>query len=333
MSIDLRPPPTPSAPKKLSESGKPPGSRSDRIFRYLALGGGLLVFVILALIAWSTTKEAWPAFTHEGISFITSSTWDPNKNEYGALALIYGTLVTSVIALVFAVPISFGIALFVTEIAPGWLRRPVTYVVDLLATIPSVVFGLWGIAVLARAIPGFYQNVSDLVSPIPGLKTLLSGDPISGASLMTAGLILALMIVPIVTAIAREVFATVPFEQKEAAYGLGATRWEMIRGAMFPYARSGLVAGTMIGLGRALGETIAVALVVGSNARITAQLFSSGDTMAGIIANQFGEAGGLQRSALIGLGVVLFVITILVGIAARWVVNRTQHELNTGAVR
>jgi phosphate transport system permease protein len=330
MSIDLRPPPT---PKKLSEAPTPPGAHSDRAFRYLALGGGLLVFVILALIAWSTTKEAWPAFTHEGLSFITSSTWDPQHGEFGALALIYGTIVTSAIAIFFAVPISFGIALFVTEIAPMWLRRPVTYVVDLLATIPSVVYGLWGIAVLARAIPGFYGNVADFVSPLPLIGTLLSGDPISGASLMTAGLILALMIVPIITSIAREVFATVPFEQKEAAYGLGATRWEMIRGAMFPYSRSGLVAGTMIGLGRALGETIAVALVVGSNPRITAHLFSNGDTMASIIANQFGEAVGTQRAALIGLGVVLFVVTIVVGILARWIVSRSEHDVGAGAVR
>ncbi len=333
MSTDLRPRPQAPAPHKLSETPNPSGAHSDRAFRYLALGGGLVVFVVLALIAWSTTKEAWPAFTSEGISFVTSTTWDPAHGKFGALALMYGTFVTSAIALVFAVPVSFGIALFVTEVAPGWVRRPVVYVVDLLATIPSVVFGLWGIAVLGRAVPGFYENVASFFAPIPVVGTLLSGDPISGASFMTAGLILALMIIPIVTSIAREVFATVPSEQKEAAYGLGATRWEMIRGAMFPYARSGLVAGTMIGLGRALGETIAVALVVGANARVTPKLFSNGNTMAAIIANEFGEATGTHRAALIGLGVLLFVITIVIGIFARWIVSRSAHDVSTGAVR
>jgi phosphate transport system permease protein len=330
MSIDTAAPPT---PKKLSEGGRPAGRPSDTVFRYVASAAGLLVFVIMALIAWSTTKEAWPAFRFEGLSFFTSKTWDPAHLKFGALAFIYGTAISSIIALVFGVPISLGIALFVTEVAPQWLRRPVVYVVDLLATIPSVVYGLWGILVLAPAIQGFYQNVADLFSGIPVLGLVFSGNPVVGRSFMTAGLILAVMVVPIITSITREVFATVPSEQKEAAYGLGATRWEMIRGAVLPHSRSGIVAGVMIGLGRALGETIAVALVIGSSAQITARMFSSGDSMAAVIANQFGEAFGTHRPALIALGVTLFVLTLLVNVLARWVVSRSRHEVATGAVR
>jgi phosphate transport system permease protein len=330
MSIETAPPPT---PKKISEGARTTGRLSDGAFRYLAFGAGVLVFVILALIAWSTTKEAWPAFSSEGISFFTSKTWDPAHGHFGALAFIYGTAVASLIAVIFGVPISLGIALFVTEVAPQWLRRPVVYVVDLLATIPSVVYGLWGVLVLAPAVLGFYQNVADLFSGVPVLGLVLSGNPVAGKSFMTAGLILAVMIVPIVTSIARVVFAAVPSEQKEAAYGLGATRWEMIRGAVLPYSRSGLVAGVMIGLGRALGETIAVALVIGSSAQITARMFSSGDNMAATIANQFGEAAGTHRAALIGLGVSLFALTLLVNVLARWVVSRSEHEVATGAVR
>ncbi len=330
MSIDIAPPPT---PEKLGEGRAPTGRTTDRVFRYVALGAGLLVFVILALIAWSTTKEAWPAFKFQGLSFVWSKTWDPAHMKFGALALIYGTVVSSVIALALGVPVSLGIALFVTEVAPDWVRRPVIYVVDLLATIPSVVYGLWGILVFAPAVQGFYQNVADFFSGVPVFGLLFSGNPVVGRSIMTAGVILAIMIVPIVTSIARVVFATVPSEQKEAAYGLGATRWEMIRGAVLPHSRSGVVAGVMIGLGRALGETIAVALVIGSSAQITARLFSSGDSMAAVIANQFGEAAGIHRSALIGLGVALFVLTLLVNVFARWIVSRSAHEVATGAVR
>jgi phosphate transport system permease protein len=330
MSIDTAAPPT---PKKLSEGAPPAGRVSDTAFRYVAFGAAVLVFVILALIAWSTTKEAWPAFRFEGLSFFTSKTWDPAHLKFGGLAFVYGTVISSFIALVFGVPVSLGIALFVTEVAPQWLRRPVIYVVDLLATIPSVAYGLWGILVLAPAIQGFYQNVADFFSGVPVLGLVFSGNPVVGRNFMTAGLILAVMIVPIVTSISRVVFATVPTEQKEAAYGLGATRWEMIRGAVLPHSRNGIVAGVMIGLGRALGETIAVALVIGSSAQVTARMFSSGDAMAAVIANQFGEAFGTQRSALFALGVCLFILTLLVNVLARAVVSRSGHEVVTGAVR
>jgi phosphate transport system permease protein len=308
----------------LSDGHRPPGLLADRAFRSVALLAGFSVLVILGLIAFSTTHEAWPAFSKEGLHFFTSKTWDVPGGRFGALAFIYGTLVVSAIALVFSVPVSIGIALFITEIAPRRLRRSIVYVVDLLAAVPSVVYGLWGARVFARDSTGFYRDVTRTFRSVPILHTLFSGRPVSGVSFMTAGIIVALMITPIITSITREVFETVPKAQKEAAVALGATRWEMIRGAVFPHSRSGIVGAVLIGLGRAMGETIAVALVIGSATSITARLFSPGDTMASAIANQFGEATGTQRASLVGLGVVLFAITIVIGVIARAFVARVD---------
>jgi phosphate transport system permease protein len=265
-----------------------------------------------------------PAFRHMGLRFLTSKAWDPPTGRFGALPFIYGTLVASTIALIIAVPISIGLALFITELAPKKLRTPVVYLIDLLAAIPSVVYGLWGIIVFGPQIGRVYDKVSRATDGIPVLGTLFHGS--SGRSYMTAGIILAIMITPIVTSISKEVFATVPADQKEAAWGLGATRFEMIRGAIFPYSRSGLVGAVMLGLGRAMGETIAVALVIGSTPAIRAHLFETGDAMAAVVANQFGEASGTHRAALIGCGVVLFAITILISAAARAVVSRTDRR-------
>ena len=302
------------------------GGRGDQAFRLLALLAGLVVLAILALIAWSTTKEAWPAFRAEGISFITKNDWVPNDGKFGALGFIYGTVLASVIALILAVPISVGIALFVNEAAPRFIRRPVVTVLDLLAAVPSVVYGLWGVLVFAPAATGFYQNIADATAGVPVVGTVFGG-PASGRSFMTAGIILALMITPIVTSLSREVIATVPDAQREAAYGMGATRWEMIRHSVLPWSRGGITGAVMLGLGRAMGETIAVALVIGSAAnQITAHVFFPGDAMAAVIANQFGEASGTHRSALIGLGVVLFAITILVNVAARSIVGRFDRR-------
>jgi phosphate transport system permease protein len=281
---------------------------------------GALVLAILALIAVSMTQEAWPAFRSQGLGFILSSRWAPNDEKFGALAFVYGTLVASAIALVIAVPVSIGIALFLSELAPRRVRRKVSYLVDLLAAIPSVVYGLWGVLVLAPFLVHPYEAVARATASVPVLSTLFAG-PANGKSLFTAGLILAMMVTPIITAITREIFDTVPAGQKEAALALGATRWEMIRGAVFPHSRNGVVGAVMLGLGRAMGETIAVALVIGSSPQITAHLFSSGDNLAAVVANQFGEAGGVHRSALVGLGVVLFGMTILVNVLARTIVN------------
>jgi phosphate transport system permease protein len=309
---------------RLSDGHRPPGLVADRAFRSVAMLAGLSVLIILGLIAFSTTHEAWPAFSKEGLRFFTTKTWDVPAGHFGALAFVYGTLVVSAIALLLAVPVSIGIALFITEVAPRRMRRSIVYVIDLLAAVPSVVYGLWGLKVLAIDTPGFYRDVSSFFRPVPILHTLFSGEPLSGVSFMTAGIIVALMITPIITSITREVFATVPTAQKEAAVALGATRWEMIRGSVFPHSRSGIVGAVLIGLGRAMGETIAVALVIGSATSVTARLFSPGDTMASVIANQFGEATDIHRASLIGLGVVLFAITIVIGVIARAFVARVE---------
>jgi len=299
----------------------------DTSFRSIALGAGLSVLAILALIAYFTTKQAWPVFREKGFGFITGTDWDPTNNQFGALPFIYGTAVASTIALVFAVPLSFGIAFFTNELAPRRLRRPVIYVVDLLAAIPSVVYGLWALAVLEHPVNTVYGHVADTIGKLPLLDRVF-GAPTSGASLMTAGLVLAVMMIPIVTAISREVLATISQDDKNAALAMGATRWEMLRVCVFPRARSGLVGAVMLGMGRALGETIAVALVIGSNQKITSHLFQPGDSMASVIAHEFGEAAStpLYRAALIGLAVLLFAFTLLVNVLARWLTNRADRK-------
>jgi phosphate transport system permease protein len=280
------------------------------------------VLAILALIAYSTAHEAWPIFRHKAGEFLFTKRWAPSENKFGGLSFVFGTVVTSLVALVFAVPLSVGIALFVTEVAPARLKRPVVYFLDLLAVVPSVVFGLWGVLVLARPITTFYNRVGDVLGPIPVVGALFKG-PANGRSFFTAGLILSLMIVPIITSLTREVFDTTPLSEKEAAYALGATRWEMIRAAVFAHSKGGMVGAVTLGLGRAMGETIAAALVIGANPQITAKLFQSGYSMPSVIANEFGEASGDWHAALIGLGVVLFVITIVVNLGARAIVERS----------
>ena len=230
------------------------------------------------------------------------------------------------IALVISVPISVGIALFVTEIAPAWLRKPVIYATDLLAAIPSVVYGLWALFVLVKPLADIYDSISSATSGIPVIGTLTADPSVTGLSYMSAGIVVAIMITPIVTSLTREVYATTPASLKEAAYGLGATRWEMIRGSVFPHSRGGVTSAVMIGLGRAIGETIAVALLIGSSQHISAHIFGPGDTLASIIANEFGESSGEQRAALIGMGVVLLVLTVGVGILARGVVARYDRK-------
>ncbi len=305
-------------------SGTRRARRPDSLFKASTLGAGLLVLMILAGIAISTTRDAWPAFQHEGLSFFTSDNWNTTTNSYGALAIIYGTFVVSAIALLAAVPISLGIALFITEVAPGRVRRAVTTVMDVLASVPSVVFGLWGFLVLKQPIGKFFNSVADLVSGVPILNKLFG--PSTGTSFMTAGLIVALMITPIITSLLREVFQTVPINDKNGAMALGATKWEMIRGVVFPHSTGGIVGSVMLGLGRAMGETIAVALVIGASPQIIANLFGQGEAMPSIIARNLGEAQDLHKSALIALGVALFVLTILVNMAARSVVSRVDRR-------
>jgi phosphate transport system permease protein len=296
----------------------------DRTFQIITLAAGLLVLVILVLIAFSTTQQAAPWFKAEGWG-IFGKTWNPATNQFGALAFIYGTAITSAIALIMAVPVSIGVALLLTEVVPYRLARPIVYVIDLLAVVPSVVWGLWGILVFAPWIQHIYTSIGSAVTGIPVLDTLF-GPPTSGASFFTAGVILAFMITPIITSLSREVIATVPAIDKEGAYALGATRLEMITGAVWPHSKGGIVGAVLLGLGRAMGETIAAALVIGSSATITLHLFAPGDSMPAVIANQFGEASGTFRAALIGLGVLLFAFTIIINIIARAIVGRTAEQ-------
>jgi phosphate transport system permease protein len=295
----------------------------DRTFAGLALACGLLVLVILVLIAVTTSQQASSWFSAEGFKIFTNN-WNAST-QFGVLAFIYGTAITAVIALILAVPVSVGIALLLTEVVPRRWARPIVYVVDLLAVVPSVVWGLWGILVLAPWLQKIYTDIASGVTGIPVLDSLF-GQPVSGASFFTAGLILAFMITPIVTSLSREVIATVPAIDKEGAYALGATRWEMIRGAVWPHSQGGVVGAILLGLGRAMGETIAVALVIGSSPEITSHLFATGYNMPAGIANLFGEASGEFRAALLGMGVLLFAFTIIINVLARGAVERNARR-------
>ncbi len=296
----------------------------DRGFQILALASGLLVLVILVLIAVSTSQQASSWFSTEGFKIFTYN-WDPATNHFGALAFIYGTAITAVIAIIIAVPVSVGVALLLNEVVPYRWSRPIVYVIDLLAVVPSVVWGLWGILVFAPWIQHIYASIASGVNGVPVLGFFF-GTPTSGPSFFTAGIILAFMITPIVTSLSREVIATVPQIDREGAYALGATRWEMITGAVWPHSQGGVVGAVLLGLGRAMGETIAAALVIGSSATITSHLFAPGYNMPAVIANQFGEASGEFRAALMGLGVLLFVFTIIVNVLARGIVERSARR-------
>jgi phosphate transport system permease protein len=297
----------------------------DRGFQWLAAGAGLLVLVILVLIAFSTTQQASSWFSKEGLTGIFSVNWNPAANKFGALAFMFGTAVSSLIAIVLAVPVSIGVALLLTDVLRPRLARPIIYVIDLLAVVPSVVWGLWGILVFAPWIAHIYGTIGSALKGVPVLGALF-GPPISGASFFTAGVILAVMITPIVTSLSREVIATTPTIDKEGAYALGATRLEMITGAIWPHSQGGIVGAVLLGLGRAMGETIAAALVIGASAQITSHLFAPGDSMPAVIANEFGEASGVFRAGLMGLGVLLFVITIIVNMASRGIVQRNMRR-------
>ncbi|HEY2239984.1 MAG TPA: phosphate ABC transporter permease subunit PstC [Streptosporangiaceae bacterium] len=297
----------------------------DRLFQILALTAGLLVLAILILIAVSTSDQASNWFSTEGLSGVFSKTWDPAHNKFGSLGYIYGTAISSLIAIIISVPLSLGIALLLTEVVPRRWARPLVYLVDLLAVVPSVVWGLWGILVFVPWVQKIYTSIGSGVKGIPVLDSLF-GPPTQGASFFTAGMILAFMITPIITSLSREVIATVPAIDREGAYALGATRWEMIRGAVWPHSQAGIVGSILLGLGRAMGETIAAALVIGSSVQITSHLFAPGDSMPAVIANQFGESSGTFRSALIGLGVLLFALTIIINVIARAVVTRSTRR-------
>lgn len=302
----------------LSWRRKGVGRRADSLFAILAGLCGGLVLLVLGYMVVSTTGTALPVFRSEGLSFITSSEWNPGNGEFGILSFIYGTVVTSIIALIIAVPLSLGVSLFLTEYAPKRIRGPIIYAVDLLAAVPSVIYGLWGVFIL---LPLFLQPMTEFFAKYLGFIPIFAGPP-SGLSYFGAGIILAIMITPIIGSLCREVFATVPSADRYAAYALGATKWEMIRQAVLPRSRAGIVGAVMLGLGRALGETIAIALLIGSRATIDASIVRPGYSMAAVIANQFQEATDDHIRALVGIGVVLFGMTIIINMAARALVMR-----------
>ena len=301
--------------------------RADRSFHRLTLACALLVLAMFIGIIVSLTAGAWPAIKGFGLPFLWTEAWNPVRENFGALAPIYGTLITSVIAMVIAIPVGIGIAIFLTELCPRSLRRPIGVAVELLAGIPSIIYGIWGLFVLA---PILQKSVMPLAiaafDGIPVLSNLFAGPPF-GIGIFTAGLILAIMTLPFISAITRDVFETVPPVLKEAAYGLGATIWEVQSNVVIPYARSGIVGGIMLALGRALGETMAVTFVIGNAHRISLSLFAPGTTISAAIANEFTEAvGALYAPALIELGLILFLVTAIVLGTAQYMLYRLERR-------
>jgi phosphate transport system permease protein len=313
--------PSPAAGFSGRWKAKGVGRKADSLLAILAGLSGVLILLALAYMIISTTRIAIPIFKSEGISFVTGSNWDPNNNSYQILPFIYGTLVTSAIALIIAVPMSIGVGLFLTEYSPKRLRAPIGYAVDLLSAVPSVIYALWGVLVV---LPYILRPMEGFFSKYLGFIPIFSG-PSTGLSYFAAGIILSIMVTPIITAIVREIFQAVPSSDRHAAYALGATRFEMIRAAVLPRSRSGIIGATMLGFGRALGETIVVASLIGSATSINPSIFKSGGSIAGLIASFWGEATGIQTSALIAAGVVLFAITIIVNIIARAIVWRFER--------
>ena len=300
----------------------------DTAFRLLTRSAAMAVLVILGGVIIALVAGSLPAFRTFGLSFLVEERWNPVTEKFGALAPIYGTLVTSFIAMVIAVPVGLMIAMFLTELCPMWLRRPIGIAIELLAGIPSIIYGIWGLFVLA---PFLQQTVQPFLiavfGEIPVLSSLFAGPPY-GIGVLTAGLILAIMVLPFITSISRDVFDAVPPVLKEASYGIGCTTWEVVRYVVLPFTRIGVIGGIMLGLGRALGETMAVTFVIGNAHRISASLLAPGTTISATIANEFTEAvGDLYTSSLIALGLILFVITFIVLAAARYMLLRLERRI------
>jgi phosphate transport system permease protein len=299
----------------------------ERIFRFATLIAAVLVLVILGGVAISLLKGAWPALKTFGFAFVTHEIWNPVTDKYGALGPIYGTIVTSLIAMLLAVPAGFGVALFLTELCPPLLKRPIGIAVELLAAVPSIIFGIWGLFVLAPLLQRHVQPwlISHLGS-LPVIAPLFKGPPF-GIGILTAGVVLAIMVLPFIAATMRDVFDTVPPMLKESGYGLGATTWEVIWNVVVPHSRVGMVGGIMLGLGRALGETMAVTFVIGNAHRISTSLLAPGTTISSAIANEFTEAvGDLYTSSLIALGLLLFLITFTVIALAQGMLYRLERR-------
>ena len=295
---------------------------ADRVYRAAIFGFALCVPILLLLIFVEVGLAGWPALRQFGFSFLTSSTWDPVAGEFGAAPAIAGTIITSIIALVIATPLALGGAIFLSDFATSWIRQPLAFLIDLLAAVPSVVYGLWGVFFL---LPLVREDVMPFLRDTLHLgATPFFRGPAYGPSVLAAGLILSIMVLPYIAAVSREVLMAVPRSQREAALALGATRWETITGAVIPFARSGIIGGVILGLGRALGETMAVTMVIGNRHELSASLFAPGYTMASLIANEFSEAtNDVHLSALMAVGFVLLLITLVVNAIARWLVWQT----------
>ena len=305
--------------ERTTPMGSPPTERRsspwpDRIFSFLAHAAAWVTLGLLVAIIGSLVVGAWPSIKEYGLSFLWRTEWDPVKDSYGGLVMIYGTLMTSFIALLIAVPVSFGIALFLTEMSPGWLRRPLGTAIELLAAVPSIVYGMWGLLVFAPVLSKYVQApMQSLLGDVPVLKELVSGAPV-GIGVLSAGIILAIMIIPFIASVMRDVFEVTPPMLKESSYALGATTWEVVYKVVLPYTKTGVIGGIMLGLGRALGETMAVTFVIGNfNQLDSLSLFAAANSITSALANEFAEANpGLHQASLIYLGLVLFFITFVV---------------------
>jgi phosphate transport system permease protein len=299
----------------------------DAVFRGATRAASVLVLLLLGAVIAALIHGSIPSFKAFGFGFLTTETWNPVTEKFGALPAIYGTVVTSVLAMLIGIPVSLGIAIFITELCPRWLKRPISTAIELLAGVPSIIYGIWGLFVLAPFLQKHVQPlVISLFAGVPGLSSLFAGPPY-GIGTFTAGIILSVMVLPYITSVTRDVFETVPAVLKESAYGLGCTTWEVVRHVMLPYTRVGVIGGVMLGLGRALGETMAVTFVIGNAHKIASSILAPGTTISATIANEFAEAeGDLYTSALIELGLILFVITFLVLAAARLLLLRAEMK-------
>lgn len=305
---------------------KTPKGTFDLVFRNASFGAALLVLVLLAGIMASMVIGGWPAFREFGLGFITSSVWDTQNEQYGAWPAIVGTLSTALIALVIGVPLSLGIAVYLTQLAPAWFKKPVATAIELLAAVPSIIYGMWGLFVFVPLFAAYVQiPLSNIVEGIPIVGTVLYSRSPSGLGIFTAGIILAFMIVPFIASITRDMLEQIPSVLRESAYGIGATTWEVVRHVLVPQAGVSIIGAVMLGLGRALGETMAVTFVVGNANRLSASILDPGSTIASRIANEFNEAMGLQLNSLIALGCILFFVTFVVLVIARLLVARVKR--------
>jgi len=302
------------------------GSFGDKVFEALCRGAGIFVLLLLGAIILTLFIGGLPAFREFGIGFIWSSAWVPveGREQFGALVPVLGTLITAVLAILFGVPVAFGIAFFLTELAPPWLRRPVGTAVELLAAVPSIIFGMWGLFVLVPFVQNYIQlPFGEALGALPLIGTIFESNNFAGTSIFAASVVLAIMILPFIAATMRDVFLTVPPVYKESAYGLGATRWEVMKGVVLPYTRISVVGGIMLGLGRALGETMAVTFVIGNANRLATSIFDPSTTIASVVAMEFPESlmGSIKQSSLLALGFLLFFISFVVLAASRWLLR------------